>query len=201
MATSDVSICNRALHKLGAAAIISLDDNNEKARVMKTAYEPVRRSELRLHRWRFSIKRVSLPALSTAPDSDYLHAYELPGDFLRLIEGADVSSTADLTDYRTGASALYSLEGRRILTSLAAPLSIRYIADVTDTQLMDSAFTEVLSARLALECCERITGSAALEDTLRRGYRMAVREAIRANALEGASQSPADAEWVLARAG
>jgi hypothetical protein len=198
---SDVSICSRALHKLGAGTITTLDDNNERARVMKQAYEPVRLAELRRHRWRFAIKRTSLPALSDAPDSDYDYAYELPADFLRLIEGGDLASTADLTDYRGGASALYSLEGRQILTHLGAPLAIRYIANITDTALMDAAFIETLSCRLAFECVERITESASKKDELRKDYNQSVKDAIRANAIEGASQSPADAEWVMARLG
>lgn len=198
---SDVSICSRALHKLGAGTIVTLDDNNERARVMKQAYEPVRLAELRRHRWKFSIMRTSLPALSDAPDSDYLYAYELPAGFVRLLEGGDLTSLADLNDYRGGARALYSLEGRKVLTDYTAPLAIRYVADITDTALMDVAFIETLSCRLAYECVERITESNAKKDDLRRDYRQSVLEAIRANALEGASQATADDSWIMARLG
>jgi len=199
MPASAVSICQRALHILGAGTIISLSDNTEKARVMNVAYEPVRDAELRRRRWRFSIVRVSLAALASTPDSDYDYQYQLPNDCLRLIEGGDIVSLVDLTDYRTTASALYQVEGRKILTNMAAPLAIRYIAKITDVSLFDSSFCEALSARLAYECCARITESTAKEDQCLRRYNFAIREATQANAIERASEGVADDTWVMAR--
>lgn len=199
MTVSAVSICNRALHKLGAGTINSLADNNEKARVMNVAYEPVRDAELRRHRWRFAIKRTSLAALADAPDSDYDYQYQVPGDFLRLIEGGDIVSLCDLSDYRALSSATYSLEGRTILTDLGAPLSIRYIARIEDTTLFDSCFVETLACRLAVECVERITESSSKSQDLQIQYRQSINEAVRANALERASEAAADDSWVLAR--
>ncbi|MES1993135.1 MAG: hypothetical protein V4457_05915 [Pseudomonadota bacterium] len=199
MAVSDVSICNRALNKMGAGKIVSLSDENEKARVLNTAYDPVRRAELRRRRWRFSIKRVSLPALADAPDSDFAHQYQLPSDYLRLIEGGDILSLTDLSDYRTSSSEAYSVEGRKILTNFGAPLHIRYIRDVTDASLFDSAFVESFASRLAYECCERITESDSKNAALLQDYRLSIREAALANALEVASASVGDGEWVVAR--
>lgn len=198
MAVSDISICNRALQKLGATAITSLDESNVKARVMKLAYEPVRRAELRRRRWKFSIKRVSLAALTEAPDSDYARQFQLPNGFLRLIEGGDITSAADLTDYR-GSAPLYSIEGGRLLTNLPAPLAIRYLADITDASLFDSAFVESFSARLALETCEAITESSSKKQDLMMDYRLSIKEASAANAFEKASESIADDSWIIAR--
>jgi len=200
MSTSDVAICNRALHKLGAGTITSLSENKEKARVMNVAFEPVRRAELRRHRWRFSIKRASLAALAAAPDSDYSFQYQLPNDFLRLIEGGALTNMADLTDFRASSTALYSVEGGKILTNIGAPLPIRYIADITDASLFDSCFVESFAARLALESVERITESTTKRADLAQDYRTSIREATRANALEVAAESSADSEWVTARA-
>lgn len=199
MTVSAVSICNRALHKLGTGTITDLTDNSEKARVMNVAYEPVRDAELRRHRWRFAIKRTSLAALADTPDSDYEYQYQVPGDFLRLIEGGDIVSLADLSDYRSLSSAAYSLEGRTILTDLGAPLAIRYIARIEDTTLYDSCFVESLAARLAFETVERITESSQKKSDLMVDYRESIKEAIRANALERAAEGIADDTWVLAR--
>jgi hypothetical protein len=199
MAVSDVSISNRALQKLGAGLIVSLDDDNAKGRAMNLAFEPVRRAELRRRRWRFSIKRTTLAALADAPDSDYAYQYQLPNDYLRLIEGGDICATADLADYRGGVEGLYSVEGGLLLTDLPAPLSIRYIADITDASLFDSAFVESFATRLALECCEVITESSSKKEDLDKDYRRSIREAVTANALEVASQAVADDSWVMAR--
>lgn len=196
---SDVSIINAALAKLGAEPILTRNDNTNRARVMNARYDGVRDAELRRHRWKFSIARTSLPALSSTPDSDYGYAYQLPNDFLRLIEGGDIVSLADLSDYH-GGPALYSLEGRTILTNLGAPLAIRYIAQIIDTATFDVAFTETLASRLAYENCKKITGNENEKQGCWADYQAALREARLANALESAPQNIADSEWVTARA-
>lgn len=199
MARSDVSICNRALDKLGADSITSLTDDNDRARRMNRAYEPVRQAELRRRRWKFSIKRTSLAALSDEPDSDFSYQYQLPNDYLRLLPGGDLYASEDLSDYRSGPNAEYQVENGKILTNREAPLSIRYIADITDASLFDSAFAEALSARLAYENCEAITGSSSKQEQCRGDYLMAVREAARASAIESAPEYTSDSEWIMAR--
>jgi len=198
--TTEVSIANRALTLLGSDLIIALTDDTNRARVISANYAPIRDAELARHRWRFSIQRVSLAALSATPDSDYARQFQVPGDFLKLIEGGDLVSHADLTDYRTGSCTLWSREGDKILTNLPAPLHIRYIARITDASLFDAAFAESLSARLADECCERITQSDSKRQICMAAYKRAISEAKLANALEVASESVADGEWVMARA-
>lgn len=197
---SDVEICNRALHKLGADTIIALTDDNNRARVMNVAYQPVRDAELFRRRWKFSIKRASLPALSSTPAFGYAYQYQVPTDFLRLIEGGDLMSNVDLSDYR-GGGATYAREGDKILTNYEAPIDVRYIARITDTSLFDPAFAEALSARLAMECCKRITDSDTAKAAAQADYRLAIREAIVANAIERAAESMADDSWMMARQG
>lgn len=199
MSASEVSICNRALQLLGSDTIISLTDDNNRARAMNLAYQPVRDAEQERHRWRFCIKRDSLAALATAPSFGYAYQYQRPNDYLRLIEGGDLTSAADLSDYRTGSSALYSIEGDRILTDLGAPLNIRYLARIEDTSLFSPSFCEALSARLADDCCERITQSDSKRQLSTAAYKRAIQEAVRANALEVATESQADSEWVVGR--
>lgn len=196
---SEVSIINAALAKLGAEAILTRNDNTNRARVMNSRYDAVRDAELRRHRWKFSISRDSLAALATTPDSDFGYQYQLPNDFLRLIEGADIVSLANLSDFR-GGPPLYQIEGRTILTNLAAPLKIRYIAQIIDTAAFDAAFTESLASRLAYENCKKITGNENEKAGCWEDYRNSLREARMANALESAPQDVADSEWVTARA-
>lgn len=195
---SEVSIMCAALAKLGAEPILTRNDNTNRARVMNARYDAVRDAELRRHRWKFSIARESLVALATTPDSDFGYQYQLPNDFLRLIEGGDIVSFANLSDYR-GGPPLYAIEGRVILTSLGAPLKIRYIAQVVDTSIFDSAFIELLASRLAYECCKKITGNENEKASCWDDYKNALREARLANALESAPQDVADSEWVTAR--
>lgn len=199
---SEVAIANAALTKLGDEPILNPAEDTHRARTMLGRFAAVRDAELRRRRWRFAIARVSIAALSTAPAFDYARQFPLPNDYLRLIEGGDIRSYADLSDYRGSTSAaLYSIEGRRILTDLGDPLDIRYIKRVTDTAMFDSAFSEALAARLAYECCKRITGNDAERDRCLEDYRMAIKEAARANALESPPQPIADDTWITARNG
>lgn len=197
---SEVAICNAALIKMGADTITALTDNNVRARVMNQRYAATRDSELRKRRWKFSILRVSLPALASVPDSDFDLQYQLPVDYLRLIEGGSIAEIPDLSDFRGGGNELFSIEGQKILTNLAAPLAIRYLARVTDTALFDPAFTDYLASVLAFDNCERITQSAEKKETLRQDKRDSLREAIRGNALEAPPRQQADSEWIAARA-
>jgi len=196
--TSEVSIANRVCTLLGADTIIALTDDNNRARTINANYAPIRDAELARRRWRFSISRASLVALAAAPDSDYARQFQVPNDFLRLIEGGDLTSGPDFADYRGGYS-LYSREGDRILTNLNAPLHIRYLARITDASLFDAAFAESLAARIADECCERLTQSDSKRQICMQAYKRAIQEATRANALEVASESLADSEWIAVR--
>jgi len=197
--TSEVSIANRALTLLGSDLIIALTDDNNRGRTINANYAAIRDAELVRHRWRFAIARASLAALAAVPDSDYGKQYQVPGDFLKLIEGGDLIGAADLTDYRSGGS-LYSREGDKILTNLGGPLHIRYIARITDASLFDPAFAESLAARIADECCERITQSDSKRQICMAAYKRAIGEATKANALEVPPQSQSDDTWLIARA-
>jgi len=117
---SQVEIANRALTKLGAARIISFDDDNKQARAVKSMFEIVRDAELRAHLWSFSVKRVSLAALSTTPTWGFDYEYQLPSDYLRLVQVNDVYPGPSLDDYRNASVAEYVVESRKILTNLRA---------------------------------------------------------------------------------
>jgi hypothetical protein len=196
---SEVDIANRALLKLGAGTILSLDDDDPKAVALKISYPLVRDAELRRRRWKFSLSRRSLPASNTAPEFGFARAFPLPGECLRVIQVGEYDLGPNLSDYRTGSSELFSIEGRQILTNLPAPLKVRLIEQVTDTALYDACFVETLASRLAYETCERITQDAQKKRDALLDYRVSIREARRADALETAPNEPADDTWIMAR--
>lgn len=199
MASSTISICNRALQILGTTPITSLDDANNRARNMAIAWDPVRTAELRRRIWSFAITRITLAALADKPDSDYTYQYQLPNGFVRLAAGGDLKTISDLSDFRGEEHTLYVLEGGKILTELGPPLAIRYVQDVTDPRQFDAAFAEALACRLAYETCSAITESTAKEQAAALGYKEAIIEAKRANALELPPVLMPDNEWVSTR--
>lgn len=196
---SEVSICNRALQILGADPITALSESNDRSRALTIAYSAVRDAELERRNWRFAIKRDSLAALADTPIADYAYQYQVPNDFLRLIHGGDLVPYPNTSDYRGSSDALWSREGDRILTDLGAPLSIRYIAKITDVSMYSPSFCEALAARIAVEIAERLTQSSSKKADAMAAYKQAIREATKSNAFDQAPESIGDGSWVTAR--
>jgi hypothetical protein len=196
---SQVEIANRALTKLGAARIISFADDNKQSRSVNSMFNVVRDAELRAHLWSFTIKRDSLPALTTTPAWGYDYEYQLPPDCLRLLEVDDIYPGPNLDDYRNANTQEFTIEGRKILTNKDAPLKIRYVSRVADTTQWDATFVEAFACRLAMEMCEDLTQSNSKKESVKDDYDTAIMMAIRANAIELPPQDLPDDSWVMSR--
>lgn len=198
---SSVEIANLALGMLGAGTITSLDENSKAARTVKVQFDLQRDSELRAHRWKFAIARATCVALASAPASGpYLLQFQLPTDFLKELDIGDAYPGMDLSDYRSSfPNSDYRVEGGLILTNLPSPLALRYIRQVTDCSKFDGCFVTALAAKIAWMSCESLTSSAQKRQLAIQEYNLAIKLAIRANALESPPEYPADAEWVMAR--
>ena len=151
---SEVGIVNAALRKLGAGTLTALSDASVEGRLANATYAEYRDKLLRSHPWNFATKRLSIAANATAPVWEYDNAFNVPADFLRLM---DVSNP-QLMDYRIEATA----DGTVIVTDIAGPLKIKYIAQITDPNKMDAEFREALASLLASEWAEPHTGIASL---------------------------------------
>jgi hypothetical protein len=192
MAVSDVSICNLALQKLGAARIVSLSDDSRNARSCNAAYEQMRDRELRAYRWNFN-KAWSgdLAADATAPTHpDYGYAFPVPTDFLNLRLPAD--NTLDWILARHG--------GRRaVLTNDSGPINVPYGCRITDPTEFDPLFVDALACKLAWHMAEEITQSNQKKADAANEYKMAIAEARRANSFEVLPAAPDDDSWLSAR--
>lgn len=196
---SQVDIANRALTKLGAARIISFGDDNKQARAVFSMFDIVRDAELRSHIWSFSVKRASLPQLTTTPDWGFKYEYQIPSDCLRILMVNDIYNGPDMSDYRNKPVAEYSLEGNKILTNIGAPLKLRYISRVEETTQWDSMFVEAFACRLAMEMCEDLTQSNTKRQLAQSEYTAMLRSAIRASSIEQPAQAMPDNSWMLSR--
>lgn len=196
---SNVEIANRALTKIGAKRIISLDDNTKEGREVKSMFVIVRDAELRAHNWRFSIKRASVAAQADAPAFGFQRQFRPPADCLKLLDVGDYYPAADVTDYVGADTSEYAIENGFILTDYAAPLKLRYVARIEDPTLFDSLFVEAFACRLAMELAEPITQSTTKRELAQREYKMAMDSAVRANAIEKPPVKLADDTWIMAR--
>ena len=64
---SDVDIASNALHEIGEKSITSLDDDSDRARLVKQFYAVTRDATLRAHPWNFATTRRSLAQETAAP--------------------------------------------------------------------------------------------------------------------------------------
>lgn len=195
---SQIDICNLALGKIGAQIINSLDDESIEAQAIKRIYSMCLADELRKYQWSFAIKRVNLAA-QTEPPLDYRYVYQLPSDFIRSIQVGKSSRIGGMYDYINALQAEYLIEGGKIYTDFNPPLFMRYISYVEDSTLFDDCFVNILALRLAKELVVISTSNSGNKASLQQDYQLALREAIRANAIEKAPVTLNDGSWMMAR--
>jgi hypothetical protein len=198
---SKIEILNSALIKLGAGRILSEADDNKRTRVIVGQYGVTRDALLRSYLWSFAMKRASLPSLAGAPTFGYTKAFALPGDFLRLAYLGDTFVGPSMSDYRNSDESMYAIEGQAIVCDEPAPLHIRYVARIENTNVYDPLFVQALACHLAIDCCEEITQSGTKKESIREDLKTAMRDAVRVNAVEKPPQPLPDDSWMLGRLG
>jgi hypothetical protein len=161
MASNETQICNQALERLGSSRILSLEDATAEARFCKLFYPATRDEVLRSHRWNFATKRTVLSRLSDAPIFGWSVQYQLPIDFLRLLQ---------LNRWRESeARSLHEIEGNKLLTNEQEG-QLKYIARVTDANLFDALFIEALALKLASKLAKPLTNSNSLHGEFLQEY-------------------------------
>lgn len=195
-------IANSALTRLGAEAILDIADPSKvNARTLARQYPIARDRLLADYRWQFAMKRDSLAADADAPKWGYDYRFLLPTDFLRIDQVGDSYAGYDASDYRDGDTADWAVESGYILTNLSAPLNIRYIRRVPDSEAASYAphFADALGIRLALDCCEKITQATSKKESLRADLKEVMIAAVRVGAVQKPPQQLPDDTWVLGR--
>jgi hypothetical protein len=155
MAAGDtgVRICSDALLLLGARAITSFNDGTDASSVCDRLYPNVRDTTLTMYRWSFSVKKIALAQLVTAPSSVWRYAYQLPGDRLgnplAVYASANVGSPVQKD---------WEIQGDQLLTNLPA-VYIDYQYSVPE-YAMPQYFVQLLKYQMAWHIAEAITEQA-----------------------------------------
>jgi len=186
LTTTETSICNSALIKLGAERINSLSETNKRARLCNEQYNKVRDEVLRAHPWNFALKRASLGTLTTTPLFEYDYEFQLPSDCLRVLSLHDNTI-------------LWAIEADRKLLSDSSEVKIKYISRVTATAEYDSQFLEALSFRLAADLSYSLVQSSALSQKLLAEYESVLSAARSIDAQEGTPPDLIDDSFVESR--
>ena len=176
MALSAIALCSRALLKIGAATIASLDEGSAESEVAANLYPSLRDALLSAHPWNFATGQISLPRLAASPLADYANAFQLPADFLRALS-AGIGGQGYGVPYRIAESRLHCDADEIVLTYVFRPEELSF----------PPFFDQALIARLAAEFCIPLTESSTRAELL---YKLAEDEFRRAKLADGQQDTP-----------
>lgn len=169
--SSPVTICNSALIHAGDELIVSLTEDNKRARFCNHQYPIVRDELLESHYWNFAMARADLAELPGNPVFGFNKAFQLPADCLR------VKSTHEV-------NARFKIEGRTLLTNLDT-VSILYISNLTDEANFSRVFREALATRLASVIAFGLSQKVSLSQELYRKHLQYLKDARSIDGQEG----------------
>lgn len=184
---TDITICNRALQKLGAGTITALSDGTRLGDACGLVYAELRDSVLAGANWNFALKRAVLTVLGTSPAWGYTKEYTIPADSLRV---AKVDRL--VVDE-------WSAEDGKILCDQDTSINIIYIYQNTTTTSYSPMFVEALTARIAWELAEYLVQSRTKKEDLRNEYLQIMQEARRINGIEGTPNALDNGSWLDSR--
>ncbi len=174
MALSALVLCSRALLKLGAAPVASLEEGTAEAEVAANLYPHIRDAMLSSFPWSFATGQATLPRLVATPVADYAHAFQLPAGFLRALSAGDQGRGRGIA-YRIHENRLHADSEAVTLTYIFRP----------EEQDFPPFFTDALVGRLAAEFCLPLTEAASRAEVL---YRLA-EQSLRAARLSDSQQA------------
>lgn len=187
MTDSMVNIVNRALDHIGQQPLVSIDEPGPNPARIRRLWPQVRDAVLREHNWKSATRRTKLNELAARPAFGFARKYQLPPDFLRLVDTHP-------------AGARVEVEGDSLLAD-EQDLAIAYVARIDDPGLFDASLKDVLSLKLAAELAYGISASVSLAGQLEDKYRLRLKEARRHDAREGEGVRAGLGEWARARLG
>ncbi len=195
MATSKTEIQNSALVKIGEATIASDVQVGKAAATLKRQYPIQRRALIRRYRWNFAIERVSLAPEAAKPAFGFDNKFLLPPLCLRMIGLYDENEPQ--RNYTSSKDA-FKVEGRFVHAN-GDEIKIFYLEDKTNTTLFDPLFDEALAWTLAADVAFDLSSGTDVVKMARDGLALIIKEAKRADAIEGTPEIIQISEWVDSR--
>lgn len=200
--SSETDVANSALIKVGADLITSIDDDNERARVLKSRLPFVRDGVLRSHPWNFALKRVQLAQTLNTPVYDFSNEFQIPSDVLRIIS-TNLDPIVTYSDKKVTTSygvslPSWTIEGDKLLSN-DTTVKILYIARISDVTLWPSNFGEVVALGLAKESCYKFTQNRALMLDLAQEYEKQLAFARNFDAQENGRTNIETYDWIVSR--
>lgn len=152
MALSAISLCSKALLKVGASGITSFSDGTVESEIAANLYPSIRDNLLSSFPWSFALAHKSLPRLAAQPNADFKYAYKLPDDFLRVISVGEHNRSKG-SFYRIAENKLHSDNESVMLSYIFRPKEENF------PPFFDTALIAALAAEFCLPLTESTTRS------------------------------------------
>lgn len=185
---SKISIANNALMRIGVTRFIeSLNDVQIEAQVINRVYDSVRKATLRRLPWSFA-KQITKLALTKYAQKPWRFVYRYPSNALRIMRLTDKGEYGFVDDQEQSQQQLVggqewvvpampfglsstvisyetmNIEGQQVVCTNQPLACAEIIADITDTELFDPLFEDLLTWELAKAICTPLAVSQALAE-------------------------------------
>lgn len=192
----ETDVINFALRKVGANPIVSIADGTPSANSVNDMYSEIRDQLLRSHPWNFATKRVQLAESATDPTFEFDYAFALPADWLRTISLHDNDAGHGSVLYRTEL-----VDDQRVIVTSSSQAWLRYVASITDPNLMTPDFRMLLAVSLARDLAIPLASSNTLYEQLARQADRLMGQARSTDALDGFPEMRPRGSWASSRGG
>lgn len=197
---SKIIIANKALYKIGAKRISSLDDNSQNSILINDIYPSCLEELLEEHPWSFAVNTIPMTTLTLSIPLPVMNdgisvAYGLPADFLYI--------------YLLSSPAQYRLETLKppyvsnnmlaILSDTPGMSAMKYVFLNDDPTTYSSKFVDALATKLALELCFKVSEAATLAAAMETRYQKALLSAISTDSNSSTPDQAIANEWFIAR--
>ena len=157
MSDTAITLCSKALIKIGAKGITSFEENTAEAEVANQLYEPCLQNLLASYPWRFALTQKTLARLTDKPISDYQYAFQLPNDCVRVLSAGQNIRSSGLN---------YKIVGQKLYTNAEAVI-LNYIRR-PEENTFPAFFIDALVGKLAAEFCLPLTESTTRTDYVKK---------------------------------
>ena len=157
MSDTAITLCSKALIKIGAKSITSFEEATTEAEVANQLYEPTLQNLLASYPWRFALTQKKLARLTEKPISDYQYSYQLPNDCVRVLSAGQNIKSSGL-NYKIVGQKLYTNTESVVLNYIRRPEENTYPA----------FFVDAFVGKLAAEFCLPLTESTTRTDYIKK---------------------------------
>lgn len=162
MALSKKDIYNNALSKVSRKRISSVDDGSFEANLCNDLFPKALNDALYEHAWGSCRKFAKLVAKSATPIHSFEYAYQLPNDYVRIIQ-AYYAESKHYFDF------LWEIQGDTLLTS-RDEVYIKYIHVPENIEILNTALANVVVYKLAMALCFPMQADGDRENQLMQQY-------------------------------